>query len=177
MMSTDQCAQNPDGSLKDAKDIQWFHDKDDTQPLPSTAAPVQPLGRGLRNKATSRFSEAVVREQLGSDEEDLGAFVRPPRRKRAAQPARALNVAAAAPPSRNSFEVLPVEDPSDEDDGTFETDTGSESGDVSGDGLTDLDSISNNEVRAELSPYNPDFLSSVARQCPAKKDNSQSRPW
>jgi hypothetical protein len=56
MMSTDQCAQNPDGSLKDAKDIQWFHDKDDAQPLPSTAAPVQPLGRGLRNKATSRFS-------------------------------------------------------------------------------------------------------------------------
>jgi hypothetical protein len=70
-----------------------------------------------------------------------------------------------------------VEDPSDEDDGTFETDTGSESGDVSGDGLTDLDSISNNEVRAELSPYNPDFLSSVAHQCPAKKDNSRLRPW
>jgi hypothetical protein len=122
-MSTDQCAQNPDGSLKDAKEIQWFHNKDDMQPLPSTAtpqplpstaAPAQPLGRGLRNKATSRFSEAVVREQLGSDEEDLGAFVRPPRRKRTAQPARALNVsggaAAAAPPSRNSFEVLLVED-------------------------------------------------------------------
>jgi len=31
-MSLDQCAQNPDGSLKDANEIQWFYDKDDAEP-------------------------------------------------------------------------------------------------------------------------------------------------
>ena len=56
--------------------VHWFHDKDDAQPLPSTSAPgqaAQPLDRGLRNKTTSQFLDAVAREQLGSDEENLTA--------------------------------------------------------------------------------------------------------
>jgi len=44
IMSSDQCAQNPDGSLKDPKDIQWFNDAEDAQPLPFPTAPAQPLG-------------------------------------------------------------------------------------------------------------------------------------
>ena len=61
-MPLDQCAQNADGSLKDAQNIQWFYDADDTQPL-STAAPVQepqPLGRGLCKRTTTRFSDALA---------------------------------------------------------------------------------------------------------------------
>ena len=59
------CAQNPDGSLKDAKDIQWFHDEDDVQLLPldlsiatpvPAAQPVQPLRHGLCNKTADRAS-------------------------------------------------------------------------------------------------------------------------
>jgi hypothetical protein len=153
-MSTDQCAQNPDGSLKDPKDIQWFHDKDDALPLPSAAAPAQPLGRGLRNKAANRFLDAVAREQLGSDDEDLNAFARPPRRKRAP---RASNISGgAAPPtlsSRNLFETLLVDESSDnEKDENFQSvsGSGSESSDDSGDDSTGLELISNNEVRVAL---------------------------
>ena len=68
----DQCALNPDGSLKDAKDIQWFHDKDDAQPLTSTASstqPGQPLSRGLRNKAINQFLDAdtsAPRQYMGN---------------------------------------------------------------------------------------------------------------
>jgi hypothetical protein len=43
IMSSDQWAQNPDGSLKDPKDIQWFNDAEDDQPLPSPTLPSQPL--------------------------------------------------------------------------------------------------------------------------------------
>jgi hypothetical protein len=44
IMSSDQCTCNPDGSLKDPKDIQWFNNKDDVQPLSSTSASAKPLG-------------------------------------------------------------------------------------------------------------------------------------
>jgi hypothetical protein len=44
IMFSDQCAQNPDGSLKDPKDIQWFNDTEDAQLLPSPATPAQHLG-------------------------------------------------------------------------------------------------------------------------------------
>ena len=39
-MSSEQCALNPDGSLKDLNDIQWFNDAKDIQPLPSPAQPL-----------------------------------------------------------------------------------------------------------------------------------------
>src|ERR1700735_2603518 len=107
-MSSDQCAQNPDGSLKDPGDIQWFNDAEDAQPLPSLA---QPLGRGRRIKATNRFSDALTREQLDSDEEGRNTFTEAPKHKRAV---RASNVSGSASPpslsSSNSFETLPVEE-------------------------------------------------------------------
>ena len=125
-MSSDQCAQNPNGSLKDPKDIQWFDDAEDAQPLPSLAAPTHSLGRGLRNKTTNRFSDAIAREKLDSDEEDLNVFTEPPKRKRTA---RASNVSGSAAlptlSSSNSFETLPVEESSDDDeDGSFKSDSG-----------------------------------------------------
>ena len=188
-----QCAQNPDGSLKDAKDIQWFHDKDDEQPLTATPAQAaqpaqpaqpQPLGRGHRNKAANRFLDAVARERLGSDDEDFNSFTRPPRRKRAT---RASNISggatAATPPtlsSRNSFENLPMEDledENDENDSTFQSESGSESG-ATGNDSTELELISNNEVWVSLS-YHLTSLSNglLARRCPAKEDACRSQPW
>jgi hypothetical protein len=80
-MSSEQCALNADGSLKDANQIEWFGDPDDPQPLPSaanaqlpfafpsTAPPAQPLGRGRCNKVTNRFVDAVAHERLGSDKD------------------------------------------------------------------------------------------------------------
>jgi hypothetical protein len=153
-MSTDQCAQNPDGSLKDPKDIQWFHDKDDALPLPSAAAPAQPLGHGLRNKAANQFLDAVAHEQLGSDDEDLNAFARPPRCKCA--PCASNIPGGAAPPtlsSRNLFETLLVDESSDDEkDENFQSvsGSGSKSSDDSGDNSTGLELISNNEVRVAL---------------------------
>jgi hypothetical protein len=113
---------------------------------PATATPARPLGRGLHNKATTQFLDAIAHEQLGSDGEDPDTFVKPPRHKHAAQPARTPQ----PPPTlslSNSFVVLPVEEPSDnENNGTFQTESGSESDVNSGDGSTDLELISNNEV-------------------------------
>ncbi|SRR6266481_4614015 len=155
-MSLDQCAQNPDGSLKDANEIQWFYDKDDAEPLgpiPSTVAPAQSLGCGLCNKATNWFLDAVACEQLDSDDENLDTFVKPPKRKHAAHVSNISGGGAPSTlPSRNPFETLLVEETSDgEDDGSFQSDSGSKS---SGDNSTDLESISNNEVRVKLFSHN-----------------------
>jgi hypothetical protein len=138
-MSSDQCAQNPDGSLKDPKDIQWFNDKDNNAPIPSSAAHSKPLGRGLRTKTTNRLSDAIARKQLGSDEEDIAAFSQPPKCKCATHAS-----AGTKPPtlsSANSFESLQVEESAgDNEDESFKTDSGDESDNQS------TDAISNNEV-------------------------------
>ena len=89
-----------------SKDIQWFNDAEDLQPLPFLAAPTHSLGRGLRNTTMNRFSDAVAREKLDSDEEDLNALAEPPKRKRAAC-ASNISGSAALPTlsSSNSFET------------------------------------------------------------------------
>jgi len=75
VMFSDQCVQNPDGTLKDVGDIQWFNDPDDAGPLlgPNSTSPLQPLsllGRGHYNKTTNhQYLNAVAHEQLCSDEE------------------------------------------------------------------------------------------------------------
>jgi hypothetical protein len=179
VMSSDQCAKNPDGSLKDPKDIQWFNDAEDAQPLPS---PAKPLGRGHCNKATNWFSDALTREQLDSDEEDLNAFTKVPKRKRAVH---ASNVSGGAGPltlsSSNLFETLLVEESSDDnEDGSFKLDSGSESDSDSGDESTpDLKLISNDEVRAQLFSHALECLLDIiaARQCSAKEDSCRSQPW
>ncbi|KAF8126753.1 hypothetical protein EV363DRAFT_1524322, partial [Boletus edulis] len=139
-MTSEQCAQNPDGSLKDPKDIQWFNDPDDAQPLlnPTGTTPAQPpsLGREL----------------------DVFTTIQPCKSKRTT---RALNTgissSATARPlplaSSNPFNVLPVEESSDadEDDGSFKSDCGSESGDDSSDDSTpELAQISNDELANAL---------------------------
>jgi hypothetical protein len=141
-MSTDQCAQNPDGSLKDTKEIQWFYNKDDAEPLPldrSAAGPSQALGCGLCNKATNRFVDAVACEQLGSNEEDLYG---PPRRK-----CVACASGGAVPPAISLKSPPPMEGYSDDENNvTFPSDLGSKSSHNLTDNLTDLELISNNEV-------------------------------
>ena len=67
-MSSDQCANNSDSSLKDAKDIQYLNDPDDSNPLLTPTA--EPLGCGLQSKATNWLSDALAHELLDSDEED-----------------------------------------------------------------------------------------------------------
>jgi len=178
-MSSDQCAQNPDGSLKDPKDIQWFNDAEDAQPLPS---PAKPLGRGRHNKATNRFLDALTREQLDSDEEDLNTFTKVPKCKHAVH---ASNVSGGAGPptlsSSNSFETLLVEESSDDnEDGSFKLDSGSESDSDSGDeSAPNLKLISNDEVRAQLFSHTLECLLDIiaARQCSAKEDSCRSQPW
>jgi hypothetical protein len=145
-MSTDQCAQNPNGSFKDTKEIQWFYDKDDAEPLPldpSAVGPSQALWHGLCNKATNRFMDAVAREQLGSDEEDLYG---PPRCKHIAR-ASGSAVPPAVSPAISLKSPPPMEGYSDnENNTTFPSDLGSESSHNLTDNLTDLELISNNEV-------------------------------
>jgi len=129
-MSLDQCVKNPDGSLKDPKDIQWFNDVEDAQPLPFPATPVHCPGRGLCNKTTNQFSDAVAHEKLDSDEEDIDAFTAPHKGKCTAC---ASNISGCASvltlSSSQSFEMLLMEESLDDDeDGSFKTDSGSELG-------------------------------------------------
>lgn len=147
-MSSDQCALDPDGSLKDARDIQWYNDPDDDQPLPPAplgppaVSPAEPLGRGRRNKVTSRFADAVARERLRSDDEDI-APARPPTRKRLVAPPRAT----APGPSDDAVDTLPKESSDADENASFRASSSSaESGSESGHGSTDVDLISGNEV-------------------------------
>jgi hypothetical protein len=162
-MSMDQCAQNPDGSLKDPNDIQWYHDKDDARPLPSITIPARPLGCGLHNKTANRFLDAVAHEQLGSDDEDLNALARPTKRKGAPRTSKMSGGVASSTlslTSKKTSETLLVEESSDDEkDESFQADSGSDSGDNSG--STDLELISNNEVRVALFFYNLKSLSNV----------------
>ena len=109
-MSSDQCALNADGSLKDVNDIQWFNNKDYDNPLPPSAAIAQPLGQGLCNKTTNWFSDTVAHEQLNSDEE-LGPFTEPPKHKCATQTSKvSARVTAPTLSSSSSFDTLPVKE-------------------------------------------------------------------
>ena len=177
-MSSDQCAQNPDGSLKDPKDIQWFYNAEDAQPLPS---PAKPLGRGHRNKATNRFSDALACEQLDSDKEDLNAFTKVPKCKRAVH-ASNISGGAGLPTLSlsNSFETLLVEESSDDnEDGSLKSDLGSESDSDSGDeSMPDLKMISNDKVPAQLFSHALECLLDIiaAHQCSAKEDGCGSQP-
>jgi hypothetical protein len=178
-MSSDQCAQNPDGSLKDLKDIQWFNDAEDAQPLPFPAAPAHRLGRGLHNKTMNWFSDAVACEKLDSDEEDLNAFAEPPKRKHAACASNIFGSATLLTlSSSNSFETLPVEESLDDDeDGSFKSDSGSESGEDSSE-EPDLELIANDEVRIQPFSYYIECLPNIvaACQCSAEEDNCGSQP-
>ncbi|KAF8440935.1 hypothetical protein L210DRAFT_986015 [Boletus edulis BED1] len=124
-MTSEQCAQNSDGSLKDPKDIQWFNDLDDAQPLlnPTGTTPAQPPSLG--------------------QELDVFTTIQPCKPKRATQALNSgISSSAGAHPlpltSSNPFNVLPVEVSSDadEDVGSFKSDCGSESGDNSSDDST-----------------------------------------
>ena len=172
-MSSDQCAQNPDGSLKDPKDIQWFNDAEDAHPLPFPAAPAHCLGQGLRNKTTNQFSDAVACEKPDSDEEDPNTFAEPPKHKWASC---ASNVSGSATlltlSSSNSFQTLPVEECSDDDlDGSFKSDSGSELGEDSSE-EPDLELIANDKVWIQLFSYNIECLPNIVA---AKEDDCGSQ--
>jgi hypothetical protein len=189
-MPSDQCTLNTDGSLKDPKDIQWFNDPDDTQPLPgpgvpSTSPPTPPtqslpLGQGCHNKVTNKFLDAVACERLDSDNEELYARAKLPRRKHAS---RASNISSsAAPPilpSKGSFEPFPEGSSDSDKDGTFQSDSGSESGDKSEGESTDLELISGDEVQVQVFSLNLKCISdsTVACQCSAEEDGCRSQPW
>ena len=179
-MSLDQCVQNPNGSLKDMKDIQWFNNAEDAQPLPFPTAPAHHLGRGLCNKTMNQFLNAVACEKLDSDEEDLNAFAEPPKCKCAAH---ASNISGSAAlltlSSSKSFEMLPVEVSLDDDeDGSFKLDSGSESGEDSSK-EPDLELIANDEVQIQLFSHYIECLPNIvaACQCSSKEDDCGSQLW
>ncbi|KAI9441140.1 hypothetical protein F5148DRAFT_1293400 [Russula earlei] len=63
--ATDQCALQPDGTLKDASDIVWFNDKDDDTPIAS-ASTVQ-TARNQQTQNTARMQEIIEAEQASSE--------------------------------------------------------------------------------------------------------------
>ncbi|SJL02917.1 uncharacterized protein ARMOST_06258 [Armillaria ostoyae] len=69
--SSDQCALNEDGTLKDASEIQFFHDADSAAPLkagPSNAPAAEALSRcGHRQKRTSKLSASLTVKQQDED--------------------------------------------------------------------------------------------------------------
>lgn len=148
MAESDQCALNPDGSLKDASEIEFIHDPDDARPV--TSSTTQPLGRGHRTKRMDLFSKSIAREQLGSDIEDDEGFVAPPKRRRARRTV-ANTGRTASLGTRNSFERLSGEEnATDADDGNFSDDIPAlqscSDSDDGGDTDTDFEMITNEEV-------------------------------
>ncbi|KAI9447096.1 hypothetical protein F5148DRAFT_1153540, partial [Russula earlei] len=77
--ATDQCALQPDGTLKDASDIVWFNDKDDDTPIAS-ASTVQ-TGSSVQNQRTQNtaWMWEIIEAEQASSESDLHPW--PHRRK------------------------------------------------------------------------------------------------
>ena len=157
-MSSDQCANNSDSSLKDAKDIQYLNDPDDSNPLPTPTA--EPLGCGLQSKATNWLSDALAHELLDSDEEDAedaDGFTKITRCKCTSCAASNASSGAATPALSlaNSFEVLPDEDSENDDNGdrSFKTKSNDNSDEDDMPGLEPMsdDKVSNNEVLMSIS--------------------------
>ena len=120
MAESDQCALNQNGTLKDTSEIDFIHDLDD--PCPVISSTTQPLGHGHRTKKTHRLSKSIVCEQLGSDMEDDGGFVAPPKCRRAhGTVSSASNTTSFR--MHNSFKMLSRdENVTDADDGNFSDD-------------------------------------------------------
>jgi len=75
--------------------------------------------------------------------------------------------------------MLPVKEYSDDDkDGSFKTDSGSESGEDSSE-EPDLELIANDEVLIQLFSYNIECLPNIvaACQCSDKEENCGYQPW
>ena len=162
-----------------SKDIQWFNDAEDAQPLHLPAAPAHHLGRGLHNKTMNWFSDAVVHEKIDSDEEDLNTFTETPKHKHAAD---ASNISGSAAlltlSSSNSFEMLPVEEFLDDAKyGSIKSESGSESGEDPSE-EPDLELIANDEVWIQLFSYDIECLPNIVAACQfsAKEDNCGTQP-
>ncbi|KAF9542092.1 hypothetical protein CPC08DRAFT_770487, partial [Agrocybe pediades] len=81
--SSDQCAVDANGQLRDAKDIDWFHDVDDTSPIQAVNTLNSEQGRGKRVKNTSKLEASLAAEKL----DDNGQPIAPkPQRRSAGNP-------------------------------------------------------------------------------------------
>ncbi|KAG6805974.1 hypothetical protein H0H92_013183, partial [Tricholoma furcatifolium] len=118
-MSTDQCALDSNGKLKDARDIVWYNDPDDELPVSRISVDTantesSAAGRsGLRIHNSSRMSMVTAADKL-DDEGNLK------RKFRASGPARARRVIKKAKTGTQH------EDADDDDDEDYEVEDGVE---------------------------------------------------
>ena len=131
----DQCALNPDGSLKDASEITWHHDRDDEKPIASGSKAPGPshaaftihqfliscTDRVRRSRNMVRMAEIINAERDSDNQDDPK-----PSRKRKRKPKQKA-------------------DESDKDDGDF-VGSSSDSDSVSEDDEMDCVEITNIEV-------------------------------
>ena len=131
----DQCALNPNGSLKDASEITWHHDPNDETPIASGSKPsgsshtafaiyqflISCTDRAQRSRNVDRMAEIINAEQDSDNQDDPK-----PSRKRKRKPKQKA-------------------DESDKDDGDF-AGSSSNSDSVSGDNDMDCVEITNIEV-------------------------------
>lgn len=121
-MSSEQCALDANGNLKDAKHILFYNDPDDSEPIhnpPSNNTVPPTLRRGHRSKNTTRLKESIAQEQLDSDADGLEEFTSAPKRTRVRnnKTSRSTTTATAVPlSSGNVFDPLSVEDLIDDGD-------------------------------------------------------------
>ena len=152
---SDQCALNQDGTLKDASEIDFIHDPDDPHPVISST--IQPLGHGHRTKKTDCLSKSIVCEQLGSDMEDDGGFVAPPKCRWACQTVSSASNTTSLR-MHNSFKMLSRdENVTDASDGNFSDDipalqscSDSSDSEDDSDTNTNFNMISNEEVSQSI---------------------------
>ncbi|KAH8995895.1 hypothetical protein EDB86DRAFT_2829407 [Lactarius hatsudake] len=67
--TTDQCALQSDGTLKDASEIPWYGDKDDDMPMAPPVI-VQPRIEQKKRKWNTAQMEEIIRAEQESDESD-----------------------------------------------------------------------------------------------------------
>ncbi|KAK7036644.1 hypothetical protein VNI00_011577 [Paramarasmius palmivorus] len=71
----DQCAVNPDGTLKKTQNIPFFHSPSSKIPLPSVSSPPSTSARQTRRKRTDRMAQIIAAEQ--ADENGVVKHRRP----------------------------------------------------------------------------------------------------
>ncbi|KAI0277781.1 hypothetical protein BC826DRAFT_1113732 [Russula brevipes] len=132
---TDHPALGQDGHLLDASEIEWYHDPDDAQPIPSSSHLQGQRSRPVRATTGGRMAAALAAEKL----DEFGKPVQSTRR-RLTQPLKPRAVA------KRKRAVDDAE--TDVDDNNFIASSSTEDG---SDDDNDVMEISNEEVRKLLS--------------------------
>ncbi|KAH9022855.1 hypothetical protein EDB84DRAFT_1678365 [Lactarius hengduanensis] len=149
---SDQCALDKSGSLKEAKDVEFFYSESETTPLPSSGAAAslqQHSHESSHDAAMSQGFDVVKRKK---NVEKLYASIAAEQRDESVGPVnKARN--RADQPRKPKIVATTIDNESDPDDGNFVSDGSSTEG--SGGGDTEVDDLEAQPSNAEIADILP----------------------